>query len=205
MKKSLAVAAMGVALAGSAFAQTGFYLGAEAGLAFFDDTTEAEANYYVYEQGAATAEAEQDQAALAFRPFAGYRVTDNLALEFGVTLFSRETTVSGYRGGYSGTYEDTFTQSWRIVDYAVLWHPSGAAGFFARVGGHSTNYEIEVKGNGIGNGSVSESESGFQLGLGYDWKLGPGALRVSLTYYDNVPGFEDESLALLKLGYLFQF
>lgn len=205
MKKALIAVVLSMAAVGSAFAQGGVYLGVESGPVFFDDTLDELSDVYIYDHGADSASADQQLASLTFRPFVGYGLTDQIALEIGLTFFSRETTVSGYYGGYVNHYKDTYTESWRMVDYAVLWHPSGNAGFFARAGAHSTTYKIEVKGNGVGNDSASDSQSGLQLGLGYDWKMGPGAFRVSFTHYGNMPGYEDEALNLLKFGYLFQF
>jgi hypothetical protein len=85
-----------------------------------------------------------------------------------------------------------------------------ASGFFARAGGHATTFDVDYKRNGTGSvaddsSSNSESKSGLLLGLGYDWKIGPGALRASFTHYTNMPGYEDEYLNLLKVGYLFKF
>jgi hypothetical protein len=207
MKKLLIATVMSVAATGPAWAEPGFYLGIEGGFTFFEDTTDEGAAYYINELGASTVEVEEDSAAFPIRPFAGFELNENIALELGVSFFSREITAEGTAG--ASTFKDTYEQSWRIVDFSVLLRPR-ASGFFARAGGHATTFDVDYK--RVGTGSVaddassnSESKSGLLLGLGYDWKIGPGALRASFTHYTNMPGYEDEYLNLLKVGYLFKF
>ncbi len=208
MKKALIAAVMGMAAAGSAFAEAGFYLGAEGGFVFFEDTTDEEAHYYINELGADTVKVKQDKAAMAIRPFAGVALTDNIGLEFGMSFFSRGMTAEGTAG--ASTYKDKYEQSWRIVDYSILLRPSASSGFFLRAGGHSTTMDLDFDRTGTGSvaddsDSVSKSKSGAQFGLGYDWKIGPGALRLSATHYGNVPGMKDDALNIIKAGYLFKF
>lgn len=206
MKKALIAIVMGVAAAGAASAQTGFYLGVEGGLTFFEDTTDEEADQYIND-GANSVEVEQKLAALPIRPFAGFEITENISVELGLTFYSRDMSAKGTVG--LATFKDTIEMSWRIIDYSVLLRPS-ASGFFARVGGHSTtvDFDFDRKGTGAiasGSDSVSESKTGLLLGLGYDWEMGPGALRASFTHYTNMPGYEDKYLNLFKVGYLFKF
>ncbi|MGJ4748649.1 hypothetical protein ACQV5M_19970 [Leptospira sp. SA-E8] len=88
---------------------------------------------------------------------------------------------------------------------------SRSRGFFVRIGGHSSTVENEYRWTGSaytqsGSRSLSENKSGAQFGLGYDWSLGSGSLRLSGTHYANFPGLDGEdALTLVKVGYLFEF
>ena len=207
MKKLLISALVALATSGVAYAQSDFYLGVEGGFTFFSDTSDKVAKAYINELGASTVEVEQERVGALIRPFVGFELADDIALELGLSVQSRKTTAEGTFGG--GTFKDTFKTSWRILDCSVLLHPN-TSGFFARLGGHVTTIDTVFDRDGSGSvadGSYSDTEhnSGLILGFGYDWKIGRGALRASFTHYSNMLGYEDESLNLLKVGYLFKF
>lgn len=222
MKKMLLAVVMGMTFAGSAFAGAGFYLGAEGGFVSFKNGADDMADLYVNDYGTNSAHAEQDTSALAFRPFVGADLTENIGLEFGVMAFSQETTVTGnYSGGH---YKESYDLSWRTIDFSAMLRPSaesGLHGLFARLGGHSTTATVDFKSSLGGKDSSSKTDSGILFGLGYDWFLGKNkdhhALRFSFTHYSNFVagskgkdysdfiGLEDDALNILRIGYFYKF
>ncbi|MDF3823334.1 hypothetical protein P3G55_25855 [Leptospira sp. 96542] len=185
------------------------YLGVEGGFVFFKDETDELADDYV-DDGAFDVTVEQNVAALATRPFVGVELTENIALELGVMVFSQKTTADVRDGG--GSYEESWKNSWRTVDYSVLLRPSadtGWQGFFARVGGHSTKGTTDFDSTRNTPEKQSESKSGALFGLGYDWFFGESkqhhALRFSFTHYSSFVGLEDDALNIVRVGYFYRF
>lgn len=210
MKKTLIAFAAAMTVSGAALAQTGFYLGAEAGAASIKDEAQELANGLVNEVGGSAA-VTQDTGIGFARFFGGYQINKYVAAELGY-LRSGEAVAnfSGVSGGavaYSGNAKLTL----RGFDISAVFKPfeqRGLERLFFRAG--LTSYETKLvvsatAGGASAAGTDTDSGTGTILGVGYDLPAGPGVVRFQLNTLQRISGLSDNNSTALSAGYLWKF
>lgn len=127
------------------------------------------------------------------RGFAQYAFTRFLSLDVGVVSADTEDTIGS----------DTLTFKYSGVDAAVVFRPaqlratrSWLDGFTVRGGLSSIKSELKINSTGTLN------HTGTQFGAGYDFKVGPGHLGLTVI---NRELADDTSASELRVGYRVSF
>lgn len=210
MKKTLIAFAAALSVSGAAFAQTGFYIGVEAGAASVKDQAQELANGLVRELGGSAA-VTQDTGIGFARFFGGYQINKYAAAELGY-LNSGEATAnfSGVTGG-AATYTGNVKLSVSGFDLSAVVKPFDQRGLerlFFRAGLTSYEQKIVVSASSNGSaasGTTTNSGTGTIFGVGYDLPAGPGVVRFQLNTLQRIGGVSDNSSTALSAGYLWKF
>lgn len=210
MKKTLIAFAAALTLSGAAFAQTGFYAGAELGTASLKDESGETARGLVDEVGG-SATVTQDSGVGFARFFGGYQINKHVAAELGYMRSGEAmTSFSGVSGGavaYSGSAKLTFS-GFDISAVVKPFEQQGLDRLFFRAGLTSYETKIEVlatAGAASAVGTDTESGTGTILGVGYDLPAGPGVVRFQINTLQRIAGNSDNSSTALSAGYLWKF
>ena len=96
------------------------------------------------------------------------------------------------------------------VDLSAVVSPfSSVRGLYFRAGitQFDTKDEVVWVNNGAlrFTGSRSYDGLGTTFGIGYDWKLGPGALRVEANQMFSISDLRDNDAMTYSVGYLYAF
>jgi len=213
MKKTFAaIAACMVACAAQA---GGFYVGGQLGVMTSKNLTDS-AGSSVQQNLGGTVTSSQDTQAAAGRIFAGYNINPLVGIELGYLQMSDvKGSVAGTTAGNSN-YSGDFTYRTSGFDVSAVVHPfeSSASketpptGLYLRAG--ISEYTLSGSSSSPASSFVSWrvnslSGTGTILGLGYDWKLGPGALRLDATLHQSMANVTDNDSLALSVGYLYAF
>ena len=185
----------------------GFYIGGQYGNAKLKDAT---SDLRGSRPADLTTTGSQDTTISLARFFAGYRLNDVVAFEFGYNQSGESNFwLRSTRPGYPvSTTRGSFKSSG--YDATVLVSPfSSVQGLFFRAG--VTDFTVKVDQTFYANDTVtgsssnSKSGTGAVLGLGYDWKIGSGAIRLEANQLLSVAGINDNDVTTYSIGYLYQF
>ena len=148
------------------------------------------------------------------RIFGGYRLNEVVALELGYTQlnganYTENTTTPGQRMmGLSSITRGTLTMNG--VDVSAIVSPfSSVRGLYFRAG--VTEFNTKDEWTDFYNGAVQRSNSrtygglGTTFGVGYDWKLGSGALRIEANQMFSISDLRDNDAMTYSIGYLYAF
>lgn len=205
MKKTFAaIAACMVACAAQA---GGFYVGGQLGIMSFKNWT-ADAG-----GGPGSSETtSQDTQLPVGRIFGGYNFNPIVGIELGyLQMGDAKGSISGTRIDGS-TYTSDYTYKNSGFDLSAVVHPfessrnadEAPTGLYLRAGlSQYTTSENETSDGYSYSGS--KTGTGTILGLGYDWKLGPGALRLDATLHQSMANVTDNDSLALSVGYLYAF
>ena len=186
-----------------------FYGGLEVGYAQNEDQTTDLASAMVDILGGSTV-ATQDKYLTEFRIFGGYKVTENIDVEFGYMQSSdNKLGVTGTTGASLGNsaYTANFTSVVSGYDYGVLLRPNISSGlneYFFKIGGH--RYDNKISGDfKIATTTLPYDDttkgSGTLYGVGYDAKLGDDmAARLSLIHYAKISGESDNKATIFSVA-----
>ena len=205
MKKTVAaIAACMVACAAQA---GGFYVGGQLGVMSFKNFTDDDA------QGISGPHSTSQDTQLAVgRLFTGYNINPLVGIELGYLQMADAkgslsgTTAGGSKYGFDYTYRNSG------FDLSAVVHPfessrngnQAPSGLFLRAG--VSQYTTSVNWvSGSYTGSDSKTGTGTMLGLGYDWKLGPGALRLDATLHQSMADITNNDSLALSAGYVYPF
>lgn len=208
MKMKLALVAAAAALSFSAHAQTGFYIGAEGGVATIKDQSGDIARSLVNEFGG-SATVTQDTGLGFARFYGGYQINKFVAAELGYLQTSEATAT--FRGTGSGGYAGDVALSISGFDVSAVFKPfeqPGLNGLFFRAG--LTSYEQKLTASASTNaasarGTDTYSGTGTMFGIGYDLPVGPGAIRFQLNTLQKVGGESNSDTTALSAGYRYAF
>jgi Outer membrane protein beta-barrel domain len=193
----------------------GFYVGGQLGTMSVKNWTQDSANRLVALGGGASSSS-QDTGVGASRFFAGYNFNNIVGLELGY-LNSGEVkgNLSGKDRSGAG-YDGSFTIRTSGFDLSTIVHPfevshngtTPPSGLYLRAG--ISNYTTRIDATNTAASSVqwfssSKTGNGTLVGLGYDLKLGPGALRFDLTAHQSMADLTNNDSTALSVGYLYQF
>ena len=214
MKNIWIFAALPVALClGTSVAQaesrsSGFYLGGQYGYADLKDYSQ---DRLMHIPGAAFSQTSSQDTTVGWgRLFGGYRLNEIVALELGYgqlgnSNFRTTTTQPPFPSGSTRG-----TTRMEGLDLSAIISPfSSVRGLYFRAG--VTEYTTQVQSTDYYDTDVLRSSSetftgmGTTLGVGYDWKLGPGALRFEATMLQSLSDIRDNDAMTYSAGYLYQF
>jgi len=193
MSKTRAVLAVlgfaAAAAAGPAMADDkGIYLGGSVGYAQYKDGCDAVV--------AATGCQDHDE---AWRAFAGYRFSRNMAAELGFANLGKLTADA------SGQRVEVERRTWDLS--VVMSFPiTERLSAFGRLGGYRARTTSEVT-TGAGTLTSGESDSGITYGAGLGYQLGFLGVRAEWQRYGSVGGSttNEDTIDVFSLGALIQF
>ena len=148
------------------------------------------------------------------RIFGGYRLNEVVAIELGYTQlnganYTLNTTTLGQRLlGRSAITRGTLTMNG--LDLSAIVSPfSSVRGLYFRAG--VTEFNTKDEWTNFLDGAAQDSKSktygglGTTFGIGYDWKLGPGALRFEANQMFSISDLRDNDAMTYSIGYLYAF
>lgn len=214
------VMAFGLGVALPAAQAQALYLGAQWGQARVPDHSGLSSSAFTTRFGG-NASAGQDTQVQHTRAFVGWKPWPWLALEFG----------QAQRGAVHIQLHGQASPAWRSLkvrgsarygahteDWSALIHLHGFQGShgtrhqshgpYLRVGVMTSRITVDTLLTAAGRSSqrsTSGTLGGNLVGLGYDWPLGPGALRFDLTTYQHNAPTSEHDMTTLSLGYLYAF
>lgn len=208
MKMKIALIAAASALAFSAHAQTGFYIGAEGGIATIKDQSGEIARALVNELGG-SATVTQDTGLGFARFFGGYQINKFVAAELG--YLQTADAKANFSGTGSGGYSGSVTLNISGFDASAVIKPfeqQGLNGLFFRAG--LTAYEQKLTASASNNAAAvratqTYSGTGTMFGIGYDLPVGPGAIRFQLNTLQKVGGESNSDTTAISAGYRYAF
>ena len=215
-----ATMAVGLGVAMSAAQAQALYLGAQWGQAQVPDHSGLSSSAFTTRFGG-NASARQDTQVQHTRAFVGWKPWPWLALEYG----------QAQRGAVHIQLHGQASAAWRSLkvqgsarygahteDLSALIHLHGfqrrhdtrhdAHGPYLRIGVMESRITVDTLLTAAGRSaqrSTSGTLGGNLVGLGYDWPLGPGALRLDLTTHQHHAPTREHDMTTLSLGYLYAF
>lgn len=192
------------AAAPQALAQTGFYLGANAGVTRAEIDEDA-INQAVISVGGAGPATTSDQSGTGFKAYGGYSFTPNVAVEFGyfdLGKFTTSTTTSNL-----GSVDAEMKFKGFNVDVVGRIPLGDSFALFGRVGVINTKQDVRASGSTGAVLTEDTSKTSWKAGIGVEYMITGGlGVRAEGEIY-NVPDGPDDkaNVGLLSVGLLYRF
>lgn len=186
------------------WAQTGFYIGANAGVSRAEIDEDA-INQAVVGVGGVGVATTSDQSGTGFKAYGGYSFTPNVALEFGyfdLGKFTTSTTTSNL-----GTVDAEMKFKGFNVDVVGRIPLGDSFALLGRVGVINTKQDVRASGSTGAVLTDEASKTSWKAGIGVEYMITGGlGLRAEGEIYNVPDGPDDQSnVGLLSLGLLYRF
>jgi len=205
---AVATAVACTAALGCAAHAGGLYLGGQYGAASLLNGTQDYASEQLNLFGG-PAKVTQDGAPTYSRLYAGYRFNESVALELGYAQSGKARLSAAGNDRDGDPYTSTRTSRFSGLDLSALIRPlTTSRDLYLRVG--VTSYATEAENQNLSRllddqSSTRSSGLGTMLGIGYDLKLGSGALRFELGRLQGISNIGGNDATTYSVGYHYGF
>ena len=205
---AVAVAVACTAAMGCAAHAGGLYVGGQYGATSLLNSAQDYATEQRNQFGG-TASVTQDAAPDYARLYAGYRFNEVLALELGYAQSGKARLSASGSDRDGDPYTGTRTSRFGGLDLSALIHPMPPQReLFLRVGvtAYTTTAEEASQSRLLDEqNSTNSSGLGTLLGIGYDLKLGSGALRFEMGKLQDISNIGGNDATTYSVGYHYGF